>query len=115
MHPLSLDPYVIDTLMPDLVGHDRQPSAFLVYLLLWRHTHGAAAGACFAQLPLLDIAEATGLSKRSVQDALARLANRGLVRVHRAGITAVGEYTVLAPWRERRRTTGARATRTSPR
>ena len=24
--------------MPDLVGHDRQPSAFLVYLTLWRQT-----------------------------------------------------------------------------
>jgi hypothetical protein len=37
---LSLDPYVVDTLLPDLVGHDRQPSAFLVYLFLWRHSLG---------------------------------------------------------------------------
>ena len=29
---LSLDHYVVDTLMRDLVGHDRRPSAFLVYL-----------------------------------------------------------------------------------
>ena len=27
---VTLDPYVVDTLMADLVGHDRQPSAFLV-------------------------------------------------------------------------------------
>ena len=30
----SLDPYVIDVLMRDLVGHDRRPASFLVYLLL---------------------------------------------------------------------------------
>jgi hypothetical protein len=30
MTTLPLDAYIIDTLMPDLVGHDRQPSAFLV-------------------------------------------------------------------------------------
>ena len=29
-----MDDYVFDTLMPDLVGHDRQPSAFIVYLFL---------------------------------------------------------------------------------
>ena len=40
MPAVELDPYVIDTLMADLIGHDRQPSAFLVYLLLWRHTLG---------------------------------------------------------------------------
>ena len=32
--PSRLDAYIIDTLMPDLVGHDRQPSAFIVYLYL---------------------------------------------------------------------------------
>ena len=34
MSKLEIDDYVIDTLMADLVGHDRQPSAFLVYLSL---------------------------------------------------------------------------------
>lgn len=37
--PVLVDAYIVETLMPDLVGHDRQPSAFLVYLYLWRHTH----------------------------------------------------------------------------
>lgn len=113
MDSFALDRYVVDTLMRDLVGHDRQPSAFLVYLLLWRLTHGGGHGAQTIQIPHLDIAEATGLSKRAVQDALSRLAKRGLVRVHRAGITAVGEYTVAAPWRDRRGATAARASRTS--
>ena len=31
---LSLDDYVIDVLMRDLVGHDRRPVSFLVYLWL---------------------------------------------------------------------------------
>ena len=33
---LPLDPYITDVLMRDLVGHDRTPSAFIVYLWLWR-------------------------------------------------------------------------------
>jgi DNA-binding GntR family transcriptional regulator len=93
---LLLDPYIVDTLMPDLVGHDRQPSAFLVYLYLWRRTDGAAART--TQVALVDIAEATGLSKRAVQDALGRLAKRKLLTVARAGVTAVPVYTVLRPW-----------------
>ena len=97
MTTLPLDAYIVDTLMPDLVGHDRQPSAFLVYIYLWRQTHGA--GAADAQVALLDIADATGLSKRGVQDALGRLAKRKLLTVERASITAVPVYTVLRPWR----------------
>jgi hypothetical protein len=97
MNTLALDEYVIDTLMPDLVGHDRQPSAFLVYLLLWRCTHGASRP--HAQVALIDIAEATGLSKRAVQDALGRLVKRRLITVSRESITAVPVYSVLRPWR----------------
>jgi len=97
MTTLPLDAYIVDTLMPDLVGHDRQPSAFLVYMYLWRQTHGA--GAADTQVALLDIAEATGLSKRAVQDAIGRLAKRTLLTVARESITAVPVYTVLLPWR----------------
>ena len=93
----ALDAYILDTLMPDLVGHDRQPSAFLVYVYLWRRTHGA--GAASTQVALVDIAEGTGLSKRAVQDALGRLATRRLLTVARERITAVPVYTVQRPWR----------------
>jgi len=31
---LPVDAYVIDVLMPDLIGHDRRPAAFAVYLYL---------------------------------------------------------------------------------
>jgi CRP-like cAMP-binding protein len=94
---IPVDEYILDSLMPDLVGHDRQPSAFLVYVTLWRQTHGN--GQATTQVALQDIAESTGLSKRSVQDALGRLARRRLISISRASITAVPVYTVLRPWR----------------
>jgi DNA-binding MarR family transcriptional regulator len=97
MATIALDAYILDTLMPDLVGHDRQPSAFLIYLYLWRQTHGS--GTQTVQVALLDIAEATGLSKRAVQGALGRLVKRKLVTVARASITAIPVYSVLRPWR----------------
>jgi len=96
MTPVPVDAYVLDTLMADLVGHDRQPSAFLVYLFLWRRTHGC--GAEEAQVSLLDISVGTGLSKRAVQEALRLLAKRRLVAIEREGITAIPVYAVRRPW-----------------
>jgi hypothetical protein len=96
MPALQLDDYVVDTLMADLVGHDRQPSAFLVYLFLWRHTLGA--GEESAQVSLFDLATGTGLSKRAVQEALRWLSKRRLLSIQRAGITAVPVYAVRRPW-----------------
>ena len=95
---IELDAYVVDTLMRDLVGHDRQPSAFLVYVHLWRRAGG---GAMAVRASLQEIADATGLSKRAVQDAVGRLHRRRLVSIRREGITAVPEYRVLRPWAER--------------
>ncbi len=92
-----MDDYIVDTLMADLIGHDRQPSAFIVYLLLWRATHGVKAQT--VQVALVDLAARTGLSKRSVQSALTWLVKRKLISVARASITAVPVYTVLRPWR----------------
>ncbi len=97
MAAISIDAYIVDTLMRDLVGHDRRPSAFLVYLYLWRTTHGR--GDTKVQVALLDIAQDVGLSKRSVQEALRWLSKRKLVTVARQSITAVPVYTVLQPWR----------------
>jgi DNA-binding GntR family transcriptional regulator len=96
MSTIPIDPYIIDILMADLVGHDRQPSAFLVYLYLWRRTHGSERPR--VRISLTDLAEATGLSKRSVQDALGTLARRKLVSILRESMTAVPAYTVLRPW-----------------
>jgi hypothetical protein len=93
---IEIDAYVLDVLMRDLVGHDRSPSAFLVYLLLWRRTRDGET-----RLTLQRIAEGTGLSKRGVQDAIGHLESRKLLRVTRESITAVPEYAVLRPWAKR--------------
>jgi hypothetical protein len=93
---ILVDPYVIDTLMQDLIGHDRAPSAFVVYLFLWRHT--LAANAATVQTSLREIAEGTGLSKRGVQEALGVLARRQLIGIARTSITDVPTYTVKRPW-----------------
>ncbi len=94
---LKIDPYIFDTLMRDLCGHDRQPSAFLVYLFLYRWTD-AVCNHTIA-VSLRDIAEATGLSKRSVQSAITRLHSRKLISIRRKSITDIPAYTVLFPWR----------------
>ena len=93
---MVLDDYVVDTLMADLVGHDRQPSAFLVYLLLWRRTHGD--GEQSVQISLFDLHTRTGLSKRAVQEALRWLAKRRLISIQRESITAIPVYTVKRSW-----------------
>jgi len=96
MRMLSLDSYVVDTLLPDLVGHDRRPSAFLVYLAL---AGRSPASADEAQLSLRSLAELTGLSKRTVQEALRVLVRRRLVAISRASTTDVATYEVKRPWR----------------
>jgi hypothetical protein len=94
---VALDTYILDTLMVDLVGHDRQLSAYLVYLFLWRKTHGNHRPRI--QIALRDIAEQTGLSKRGVQDALRWLVRRKLISAERESVTAIPWYTVHRPWR----------------
>jgi hypothetical protein len=91
-----IDSYVVDTLMPDLVLHDHQPSAFLVYLQLWYRSRNT-----FARLRLShqDMAQATGLSKSAVQAAIRTLTRRRLIRATRESSTAVPQYVVLRPWR----------------
>src|SRR5262245_60139124 len=96
---LRLDAYVLDTLMADLIGHDRAPSAFVVYLLLWRRSLGA--GEPSIRMSLRDIAEGTGLSKRGVQEAPSVLARRKLVSITRQSITDVPVYVVKRPWKRK--------------
>jgi hypothetical protein len=94
---VSVDAYLVDVLMRDLVAHDRSPSGFLVFLYLWRRTHSAGKASIHASHQR--IAEATGLSKSAVQSAVRNLARRKLLRVQRASPTAVPEYFVLKTWR----------------
>lgn len=100
MDTVRLDRYVVDTLLADLVGHDRTPSAFLVYLALWNRA-GVRRGAT-ARMSHRDLAEETGLSKSSVQAAVRHLIRRRLIAASHVSRTATPEYTVLRPWRARR-------------
>lgn len=95
--PLPLDPYVADVLMRDLVGHDRRPSAFIVYLWLWRMSRGEGRPKAGASLQTL--ATATGLSKSAVQAAVRHLARRRLVTPTRRHSTDAPSYEVHEPWR----------------
>ena len=90
---LQLDRYVVDTLMPDLVGHDKQPSAFIVYLYLW--SRGKRPAVSLQQMAL-----DTGLSKSAVQKALRTLRRRRLLTSRQASATSVPEYTIAAPWQK---------------
>src|SRR4051794_27597072 len=96
MRQFRLDAYVMDTLMPDLVLHDRQPSAFLVYLQLSYRSTGRRPSVLVSHQ---EMAHATGLSKSAVQAAMRTLVRRRLIRVARASTTAVPAYSVLRPWR----------------
>jgi hypothetical protein len=92
---LAFDAYVVDILMPDLVGHDRKPSAFVVYLYL----SGVAkrTGRDRVSASLETIAVKTGLSKSSVQSALRHLRRRGLLKDEPASALDPAR-TVLRPW-----------------
>ena len=96
MKQFRVDRYVVETLMRDLVQHDRQPSAFLVYLHIWHRSAGRHAQ---VRASHQSIADATGLSKSAVQAAIRTLARRRLLRATRDTPTAVPAYTVLRPWR----------------
>ena len=96
MGRISVDTYIVETLLPDLVGHDRQPSAFLVYLHLWCRGRGRRERRASASLQ--QISSATGLSKSAVQHALRTLRRRGLVTSRQRAATAVPDYVLHMPW-----------------
>jgi hypothetical protein len=86
-------------LMRDLIGHDQQPSAYLVYLYLY----GQAARRHWKPIvvSLRTISEATGLSKSAVQTALAHLRRRQLIATTADHVTATPRHRVLRHWRAR--------------
>jgi hypothetical protein len=96
MIQLTLDSYVIDSLLPDLVGHDRSLSSFIIYLYLYRQASGQSSWSI--RLSHQSIATATGLSRSAVQSALAHLQRRELIATTRAHPTAVPLHRVLRPW-----------------
>jgi hypothetical protein len=92
----AFDDYVTDVLMRDLVGHDRRPVSFLVYLWLaaeQRRRNG------IVQISYQELAESVGVSKSSAQGAVSWLIRRKLLAVTKDNVTATPCYTVLTPWR----------------
>jgi DNA-binding MarR family transcriptional regulator len=95
---IPIDDYVIDVLMRDIVGHDQQPAAYLVYLCLYAQ----AARNKWKPVPasLRTLADATGLSKSAVQIALANLRRRELIITTADHVTATPRHRVLRHWRK---------------
>jgi hypothetical protein len=100
-----LDDYITDVLMRDLVGHDRKPVSFLVYL--WLAAEQARTKreirASYQQ-----VAESVGISKSSAQAAIRWLLRRKLLSVQKETVTATPVYAVRTPWRDTARTTISR-------
>lgn len=101
----KLDDYIIDVLLRDLVGHDRRPVSFLIYLWLAAeraHRKGPV------QVSYQQLAEHVGVSKSAAQAAVIWLIRRKLLAAHKESATATPSYTVLTPWK-------VSASRTRPR
>jgi Helix-turn-helix domain len=96
MQRFTLDAYVIDVLLPDLVGHDRRPAAFLVYLFLLRHA--AKVKRDSVSLSLQTIATRTGLSKSTVQSAIRHLRRRQLIDPNVRATVNDPVRRVMRPW-----------------
>ncbi len=94
---LPIDDYVLDVLMRDLIGHDQQPAAYLVYLYLY----GQAARKKWKPVvaSVRTLADATGLSKSAIQTTLATLRRRELIISTRDHATATCRHRVLRHWR----------------
>jgi len=99
MRSTAVDAYIMETLLPTLVGRDRQPSAFIVYLYLWHRAAATRSRSLAASLQT--IALDTGLSKSAVQRGVRTLLRRRLIHVEKESAPAVPGYTVRGPWLRR--------------
>jgi hypothetical protein len=94
----KLDPYITDVLMRDLVGHDRRPASFLVYIWLTGEQQRRASA---VTISYQELAESIGISKSSAQSAVGWLIRRKLLAAAKANVTSTPAYKVLKPWRSR--------------
>ena len=95
---LKLDPYITDVLLRDLVGHDRRPASFLIYIWLIAEQQRRNSP---VTISYQDLAESIGISKSSAQSAVGWLVRRKLLTVTKATVTATPAYKALTPWRAR--------------
>jgi DNA-binding GntR family transcriptional regulator len=100
MYHIAVDDYVLDVLLPDLVGHDRSPAAFLVYLILWTRLYRCERRGI--EVSLQSLSAETGLSKSAVQSAIRLLRRRSLIKVSKVSPTAVPQYELIRHWLRRR-------------
>jgi hypothetical protein len=91
-----IDEYVTDVLMRDLVGHDKRPVSFLVYL--WLASEQQRRGNA-VQISYQELAESIGVSKSAAQSAVGWLVRRKLILANKATVTATPRYKVQSPWR----------------
>ncbi len=92
---IKLDEYVLDTLMRDLVGHDRRPASYLVYLWLAAQQQRQKK---LVTVSYGNLAESVGVSKSSAQGAVAWLMHRKLISSTKASVTATPCNPVQSPW-----------------
>jgi hypothetical protein len=93
----AIDSYVTDVLMRDLVGHDRRPVSFLVYL--WLAMEQQIRGGA-VQVSYQELAESVGVSKSAAQSSISWLVRRRLLAASKQNATATPRYTVLSPWKD---------------
>src|SRR5581483_849212 len=101
----AVDAYVVDVLMRDLVGHDRRPASFLVYLWLAAQQQTRRGP---VRISYQELAENVGISKSSAQGAVGWLVRRRLLTASKEHATAMPSYEVQRPWERRRGSGGAR-------
>jgi hypothetical protein len=104
----KLDPYITNVLLRDLVGHDRRPASFLVYIWFTaeqqkyaQQKYAQQRRASAVTISYQELAESIGISKSSAQSAVGWLVRRKLLAVTKTTVTATPEYKVLTPWRSR--------------
>jgi hypothetical protein len=96
MERMTIESYVVDVLMPDLVGHDRRPATFVVYLFLLRLA--AASRRDLISVSLQTIATKTGLSKSTAQAAIRHLRRRRLLDPAVTPSVTDPKRRILRPW-----------------
>ena len=96
MERVVLDAYVVDVLLPDLVGHDHRPAAFIVYVFLL--CQAARSRRDRVAVSLQTIASRTGLSKSTVQLAIRHLARRKLIDPDVTATVTTPVRQILRPW-----------------
>ena len=94
---MMIDDYVVDILMRDLVGHDRQPTSFLIYLWFTFEVSRNRRERVSASYQTL--ADSVGISKSAAQSGVRWLIRRKLIESSKSSPTAVPAYKVLRPWR----------------